>query len=199
MQFIILTVSSVLTLASVIPYILEILRGKTKPRIVSWITWTLLTGIAAAASFADGQVPAAVLATCCTIATASVVLLGYRKGDRSLDKFDIVCMGGVVVGLILWLVFNSPAIAVLAAVTIDLVGALPTIRHSWQKPHEETAITFAVSSLAAGLTLAVAGDWRITAVAYPIYLVAINVIVTTVILLSPHRRLASVDPEPRVL
>lgn len=37
---------------STVPYIIDIIRRRTKPNIVSWFTWTLLTGIALAASIA---------------------------------------------------------------------------------------------------------------------------------------------------
>lgn len=108
----------------------------------------MLTAIASAASFADHQYASAVLTLCATIETAVIAVLGLIKsGDRTLEKFDIYCLGGAIVGLVLWLVFNSPAIAVGASVAIDLVGALPTIRHTWQKPYEETWLTFLLGSV----------------------------------------------------
>jgi hypothetical protein len=48
-----------LTTASVVPYIKDIIHGKTKPRIVSWAIWTVLLGIAAIVSFQERQMASA--------------------------------------------------------------------------------------------------------------------------------------------
>lgn len=199
MQAVLITVSGVLTVLCIIPYVIEILRGKTKPRIVSWFTWTLLTGIACAASFSDGQVAAGVLMACATLATAIVVVLGLKYGDRHFERTDIVCQVAALVGLVLWFVFDSPAVAVIAAVTIDLVGCIPTIKHSWKKPHEETWITFALAGVGGVLTLTATGAWAITAVAYPLYIVLANGVIVAAILRSPHRSTQAGPSELRQL
>jgi hypothetical protein len=179
---ILIVLSGIVMISSAVPYIIEIIRGKTKPRIVSWAIWTLLTSIATAASFVDGQYPAAALSLAVTIQTGSIVVLGLRHGDRKLTRLDVVCVIGAVVGLVLWYVFNSPAIAVLAAVTIDLIGVIPTIHHAWWRPSEETWLTFLMASLSGGLTVLVAGSWRATAIAYPLYLLIINLLIVVVLL-----------------
>lgn len=199
MEIFLVTVSSILTIIAVIPYLIEVVRGTTRPRVVSWFTWSVLTGIACVASFVDGQIPSAVLMLMATIETAMVVVLGFKHGDRKLEKLDIYCLAGAVVGLVLWLVFNSPAIAIIAAITIDLIGSIPTVKHSWQQPHEETWITFALSGLAGGLTLLAVGGWQITAVAYPLYIFGINALLTGLILASPHRKLKGEPAQLREL
>ena len=133
--------SAIVTVVAALPYIIEIVRGRTKPRIVSWFTWSVLTGIACAASFADGQVPAGVLLLAGTFETALIVILGFKHGDRKFERLDMYCLAGAATGLVLWLLFNSPAIAVLATITIDLIGAIPTFKHSWEKPVSYTHLT----------------------------------------------------------
>jgi hypothetical protein len=125
--------SGVVTIVAAVPYLIEIIRGKAKPRIVSWFTWSLLTGIGCAAAFAEGQVASGVLLLCATIEVLLIAVLGFKHGDRKFERFDIVCQIAALAGLLLWFIFNSPAIAVVAAVAIDLVGALPTFKHSWLK------------------------------------------------------------------
>ena len=181
------------------PYIIEIIQGKTKPRLVSWFTWSALTGIAAAASFVDGQIPSGVLMLAATVETVLIVVLGFKHGDRRFERLDIACLIGALICLLLWFIFNSPAIAVLATVTIDLIGALPTIKHSWQKPHEETWIAYALSGIGGGITVLIAGQWTATAIAYPLYILLINIVMTSVILMSPYRKLAGEPAELRKL
>lgn len=194
-----IVLSSVITVTAAIPYIVEILRGKAKPRVASWLTWAVLTGIACAAAFVDGQVPTGVLLLIATIGTALIAILGLKYGDHHFEKLDWWCLAGAGVGLLLWWIFNSPEVAVIAAVTIDLIGAIPTFKHSWLKPHEETWITFALSGLGAGITLAISGEWAITATAYPLYLVVANFALAACILASPNRKLAAEPAELRKL
>lgn len=185
-----IVLSSILTFIGVFPYARDILRGKTKPRVVTWFVWSVLTGIAAIASYVDQQYPAAILAVVATAGTATIVVLGYKNGDRKFERIDFICLAGAGIGLILWWYFNSPAIAIIASITIDFIGAVPTLIHSWKKPHEETWIVFLLSFLGALCTVAVVTDWRVTAIAYPLYLTVINLVFT--VLLVTRRRYAVV-------
>jgi hypothetical protein len=81
------------------------------------------------------------------IETAAVVILGLRYGFVTYTRLTFNCQIAAVVGLILWQIFNSSGIAVFANVSIDLIGALPTFRHSWQKPFEETWSAYALSGV----------------------------------------------------
>lgn len=175
-------ISSLLTVACTLPYIIDVLRQKTKPRIVSWLNWSLLSAIAGAASFSDHQYAAAVLSFSATIETMIVVILGWKYGDRTIAKFDIYCQIAALIGLILWFVFNSPALAVIASVGIDLVATLPTLKHAWEKPYEETTITFALAGMAAVFTVAAAKEARITSLANPIYLIFINFLLAGILI-----------------
>lgn len=176
-----IVISSFLAIINILPYIRDVYRGKSKPRIVSWFTWSLLTAIASAASFSDKQYASAILTLLASLETMAVVVLGWRYGDRRLGVFDVSCQIAAAVGLVLWLIFNSPSIAIIATLSIDIVASLPTIKHAWQKPHEETAITFLLGSLAAVFTVMAATSYRITALAFPIYLIITNFIIALII------------------
>ena len=110
-----------------------------------------------------------------------------------------MCQVGALAGLVLWLVFNSPSVAVIATVTIDAIGVIPTFKHSWLKPHEETWSTFALSSLGGFCTVLAVDQWVVTAVAYPLYIVIANLFLAVVIFWSPHRPLKGEPAELRQL
>jgi hypothetical protein len=157
-----------------LPYIIDIVRGKTRPNIVTWFTWSLLIGIGAAALFASHQTHAALLLTADTIATFAVVLFGLKYGIAKLDKFDGLCQLGAVIGLVLWLIFKSPMIAIVATIAIDFIGTVPTLRHSWFHPEEETSVTFALGVIAAFFTLLSLKEYSVVAWIYPFYLLLSN-------------------------
>jgi hypothetical protein len=177
-----LVLSVVLTVISVIPYLRDIVRGKTKPNLVSWITWTLLTGIATAAAISAGEFVAAFLTGAATMATALIVIFGLNHGYVKFGRFDIVCQLSAIVGIILWQLFDSPAIAVVAAVVIDLIGGLPTVRHIWQKPFEETWQTFGIAALGAGATLLALETYNWVSLPYAIFILVANTVFMSLIL-----------------
>lgn len=170
-----------LSVLSVLPYLRDVMRGKTKPRVVSWLTWTVLTAIATAAALSDKAYASGILTLAGTFATGSVVVAGLKYGDKRFERFDVYCLLGAFVGLVLWLLFGSPEIAIVATVSIDFIGALPTLRHSWQKPHEETETAFIFSSFAAFLTLLAVKEVSITNLTFPLYLTAMNGLIASTI------------------
>lgn len=183
MKTVFIVISSILAIVNVLPYIRDVYKKKTKPRIVSWFNWSLLNAIASAASFSDHQYASAILTLLVSIETLVVVTLAFHYGDRDIGPFDMICQIGAIVGLILWLAFNSPSIAIIATVTIDIIATTPTLRHSWQKPNEETGITFVLGSVAAIFALLAAQGHKVTAIVFPIYLVLINILISMIIYL----------------
>lgn len=177
MKLAFLILASIITIYSVVPYLHDIYKGRTKPNLVSWITWTLLTGIATAAEIAAGEWTAAIFTSAAVLETGSVVLLGlYKRAYVRYARFDIICQLSAIIGIILWQTFDSPAIGVLASVTIDFVGALPTLRHAWKAPHEETWQTFALAGLGGLLAIFALETYNLVSLPYAAYIVLINAV-----------------------
>jgi hypothetical protein len=171
-----------LTIASVLPYLRDIIKGATKPNIVSWITWSLLTGIATAAQISAHEYFAAIFTASATLATTAVVALGVRHGYVKYTMFDVVCQISAIIGIILWQLFDSPTLGVLASVVIDLIGALPTVRHAWQKPGEETWQTFAVASVGGLFGLLALSTFNWITLPYATYILIANIFLTSEII-----------------
>lgn len=178
---ILITLSVIFAVISNIPYIIDIVKGKTKPRVVSWIIWAILSTITMFAAIAERQIPTVILLLVITMVDVPIIILGWKKGNKKVENIDIGCLIGGGVGLALWWVFNSPAIAVIASLSIDMIAALPTILHSWKKPGEETLVSFFLGALKALCTILVLTDWRVTASAFPIYLFTINLAIALII------------------
>lgn len=179
-------ISSVLMLVSAVPYLIGIVNGRTKPRIVSWLVWVILGTITCIATFVDRQYPTAIFLICLVVGPLTVVILGWERGNRKIGRFDIVCLVGAIVGIILWQIFNSPSIVVLAMIVIDIIGGLPTLRHSWNNPSEEQWMTFVLCSLGSFFTLLTVTDWRITAFAWPMFQLIINSVFALIVLVRKH-------------
>lgn len=187
MRTIFLVLSALLSIGSTLPYMLDIIHKRTQPRIVTWINWTILTGIATAASIAAHQQASAVLTGAVTVATGFVVLLSLRHGTWGFSRLDIACQVAALIGFILWLCFDSPLVAIAASVLIDVLVAIPTYKHAWRKPKEETAATYVIATFAALCALAAVQSTHLTGLIYPVYLVFSDGLISGLLYFSPHK------------
>jgi len=185
-------VSSTLTAAAALPYIIDIVRGRARPRIASWSIWAVVQAIGAVSAFSAGQLPAACYTLLCAAGCAAVVFLGWRHGSREFGRLDAVCVtlaaeGVALLAVATWVPRLIPmSWAVAVSVATDFLAYLPTFRHAWLRPGEEPWIPYAMFGAAAGLVLAVA-DFRVmAAVIYPTYLFAADAAMVLMILASPH-------------
>lgn len=175
-------IAGIFAFLGAIPYVMDVIRRKTKPHIVSWFTWTLLLIVATSAAFAAHQTRSALLTLGDTMGTLLVLALGIKHGIAKFNWFDGVCQLGVIIGLVLWLVFDSPAIAITASICVDFIASLPTIKHSWQSPQEETWQAFGLAVVASSLTLLSLNVFKVTSLAFPVYLLLANLALVVVVI-----------------
>jgi hypothetical protein len=180
--------AAILAAASTFQYLLDIVRRKTKPNIVSWLTWTILTTISGSAALAAHEPRTAMLLFGSTFCTLAVVILGIRYGVAKFSLFDIFCQAGAGLGLLFWLLFNSPTIGIVVPVAIDFVAMLPTLHHAWLKPGEETWQTFMIGIIAPILTILSLSHFNLNNLLFPVYLVLADMAIVAVVI-SQRRRL----------
>lgn len=188
---ILVTLSSILMVIAILPYLIEVIKKKTRPRVVTWIIWSVLTFTGFLAAILDKQYSTAILLGLSAVSTLLIVIFGWKLGDKKIERIDKVCLIGAVIGVILWQIFNSAAVAVIAMIVVDLIGGIPTLVHAWKKPNEETWVTFLISTFASFLTLLTISNWKITAFAFPLFLTVMNLLYALVIIIR-RRILAKV-------
>lgn len=181
-------IAAAISLVSAIPYIIDTLKSKTHPNLVSWFTWTLLNGINAAAAWSTGAVQTGIFTTAAGLATGAILIVGIKSGVKRYTAFDLTCQGVALLGVVLWQVTNNPNLAVLINLGADFAGFLPTYRHALKAPHAETWQMFAISAASATLTLVSIQHYTFIALAAPLYIWSANVALTSTILLLRRRQ-----------
>jgi hypothetical protein len=186
----VVAVGALLTVAGTGGYVIETARGSTKPKLVSWFTWTMILAVAAKASLDARQWPSAVLTLACTAECAAVFLLAAlrRDGqDRSVGWLDGACLCGAATGLVFLVALREPSEAVLASVLTDLAAYLPTYWQGWTHPERESWVPYTVCGVGSGLLLLLVSWSTPAAYAYPLYLFAAN-IAAGLLIFSARRR-----------
>ena len=177
------TMGALISAAGSVPYILAVIRGTARPRLVSWGVWAVLAGLMTVSAFIEGAMASAAMTAITFIACATVTILGWQRRTGGINRVDMVCLVGAVLGITSLAIFKSPLIALTVSVAVDIVAFIPTLVHAWTSPYEESLTCFALSAL--GGTLAVlavlVGEISVVALLYPVYSMVFNGLAALVI------------------
>lgn len=175
-------IAAIVSFSGILPYIRDINKGKTHPNMVSWITWCLLNTINTVAALSTGAIQTALLSGASALATGWVTVLSLRHGVKKYTPFDIICQTLAIIGIIAWRFTGQPDLAVLIAVSVDLVAALPTWRHAWIAPYAETWHGFAMAGGAAFVTLFTITNYTFVSLAFPLLVITNCSVLVSIIL-----------------
>lgn len=178
--------SAVLMIGAYVPYIAGTLKGTSKPVRATWILWASLDVLLAIAMYKEGKLNMQIVGAC--IGALSVAALSLRYGKRGWSTLDIVCLAGGMIGIVLWLVNNDPVQAIVTAVIVMFIGAVPTFASAWEKWSRENKWSWLMaflSCLAILPTLPPFEDWNVAAVAQPLVFTTIETIMMFLVWVRP--------------
>lgn len=164
------------------PYIIDTIRGKTKPHLYSWLIWTLVTGIIFVGQLIDGAGPGAWATGATTLIDLVIFILAVRQRAAAITLFDKICLASAFIALPLWYFTDSLVLSVALLVTIEIAGFLPTIAKSIKFPGQETFITYPVSALRCLLSLFALTNFTFITAAYPMVILIICIVMTIILL-----------------
>jgi hypothetical protein len=180
-------IAGLVAIVAMLPYIRDIIRGKTRPNVVTWFTWSLLNLITAAAAFSGHAMQTAIFAGATGLCTLTITILGLKKGIKKYTKSDYICQALAICSILAWQLSNTPALAVVFTITASFIGSVPTIRHAWLEPHEETWQFFAIDGFAALLACLSVESANFLSIAFPLY-IALDDSLITLILVSRRNK-----------
>lgn len=157
-----------------LPYLKETIKGTVRPRIASWATWSLVTGIATVAALSEGAYTSAFLTGLATVVELSILIMALRKGDYDYNWVDGVSQAISVTGVIAWLLSNDATYAIIFNIIADFFGAVPTFYHSWISPHDESWKPFILSGLGASISFLAVTELSFVTAGFPIYLALVG-------------------------
>ncbi|PZO85412.1 MAG: hypothetical protein DI626_07485 [Micavibrio aeruginosavorus] len=167
---------------SYIPYLLTILKGRTKPHAFSWLIWGILTAIAFAAQITGGGGVGAWVTGFTAATSLIIVALALFKGEKNVTKSDWLTFVTALLAIPLWYFTKNPLNAVILITIIDALAFYPTFRKSWHRPYEENAFTFTLSGIKFIFATLALETLNITTSLYPLSLVFMNGVFVIMIL-----------------
>ena len=187
--------------ASAVYYVIDVLRGGTRPQRTSWGVWALVGILGVASSGAGGAGPGMYAAAVDAVACAATFLLSLlpRYGKPAVRRVDPYLGLAAGAGVVLWQFGPlSDAGAAICAVMCAAVGLWPTLREARYRPDLESRLSWSTDVLGNGLCLAAVGTASVAALVYPIFLVLAAAAMTAVLVTAPTRPSPSGDPSRQV-
>lgn len=169
-----------------IPYYRDIFRGTTKPHPFTWLGFAILNGITFIVQVVMGGGPGAWVTGITTIATFGIAALSFARGEKNITRFDWICFGGALAGIVLWKLTSNPLWAVVIVTIADLLAFAPTYRKAFLRPYQETATLYMMSVFKYGISLFALTNFNLTTTFFPIAIVLANLAI--VILLTARRQ-----------
>ncbi len=147
-------IAGVVSFSAYIIYIVSTFRGKTKPSRSTWWILTFVGILIFASSYSldakeNTWIQLSYILGPLIIAIQSLSpKYGYKTGLLMIDK---VCLFGALVCVAIWIIFNSPFVALLGAIVVDFIGLIPTIKKSYFEPKQEDPVAWSFEMLASGI------------------------------------------------
>lgn len=161
-------IAVVLSIVAYVPYFHDIIKGKTKPHVYTWFVWGFITCIIFALQIKGGGGIGAYVTLLAGIFSFVVFLLGLRFGDKDITISDTVFFIFALIATFLWLFAKQPVLSVVLLVLIDLLGFIPTVRKTWNKPFSETLFTWKLNAFRHGLSIFALLQYNILTFIYPV-------------------------------
>ncbi len=168
------TITVILAFIGYVPYIRDTFLGKTKPHVISWFLWTIVSFLAFALQWSKGAGAGSYANFAMGVICLLIFILSLKNGSKQIKPVDIVSFILAGFSIYLWQIVSLPTLAITLVVLIDLFSFIPTFVKSWAKPREETLSTWLLSTLRQALILLSLGEINYVTVIFPLYAFTIN-------------------------
>jgi len=181
--------SGVIQVIAVVPYIVSMFRGTTRPNIVTQILWTTLQTIALLAQFSAGASWSVIILIVLTFNTAIVtVLCFFGYGYKKYGPLDFICFGLAILAIILWQVTKEPMVALALSIVADALASLPMIVKTYREPRSEPVFPWLITILASFLAAISTTKLDFANLAFPVYMIFIDGTVTYLAFFGRRRK-----------
>jgi hypothetical protein len=166
--------SGIIVLLGGPPYLIDILKGRTKPERTTWFIWTVLGVIAFGSQVKLGAHWSLVFAGLNAAGNLAVFLLSLKFGIGGWKRIDIVALCIACAGLLLSFITEAPLVALLGVIVADFAGTVPTLYKTFLLPSSETTFTWFALGTSSFLAIFSVGSSKFSLLLYPIYMMFAN-------------------------
>ena len=164
-------------------YIKNIIRGHTKPNLVSWFIWMLPPFIGVFFQLKAGaglSILPVFMAGFGPLIIIMAVLL-TKNAIWKISTFDIYCGIFALLALVIYIFTRNLGISILFAIASDALAFIPTYIKTWRFPESESVHGYFWTMLSNIVALLIIKNWTFTIYSFSMYLVIANVIMLCIL------------------
>jgi hypothetical protein len=162
-------IATVIAVTAYIPYLLAMLKGKSKPHLYTWIGYFLVTIMVAIIQYMGGAGIGAIPITLSAIVNAVILFYCFKLGTRDIVLIDKVCLAVSVIGIVAFAALNSRPLISLAIVTVaEVISFVPTFRKTRNDPYSESLPSYYLSLAKLVLIVVSLHTYDLLTISYPI-------------------------------
>lgn len=156
---------SILALLTYFPLWKQIVSGKAKQNLLTWVLWGVLdTVVAATIIVQGGSFLLPVTYGMGSIVTAFFIL---KSGNKTTwTWFETMVATLTIASMVIWY-FSGSKIATVASTTAMLIAGIPQLIDAWKKPQDMPFLAYISYSIANCLSVAGGKSWAIEERFYP--------------------------------
>jgi len=175
------TLSVICVLVSLTPYLIDVLKHKTKPHIYTWLIWSVTQGSAAVGIWYGNGGWGALELGIGAVYIFIIFLLSFKFGSKNITKFDTLVLFLAFITVYVWLGTKDALLVVIMVSIIDTLGYIPTIRKSYYEPYTETLHAWFTGALASVFAFLALDTYTPLTTTYLITIFLCNIVVASVI------------------
>jgi hypothetical protein len=112
------------------------------------------------------------------VANFGICIASLFYGARSIKPMDWVYLAGALAGLVSWLIAGDPLLAIVLVTATNSLAFGPTFRKSYERPHEETGLTYLLSAVKWALACTALESISVTTALFPLSSFVLNAALT---------------------
>jgi hypothetical protein len=140
--------STALAVYCIIPYILAILKGKTKPHQLSWLVFVIMGGIVFFSQYFSGGRESVLISLIFFVGSFIVFLLSLKRGVRDTSRWDKVLFLFALSTIFVWFLTRSNEVAIWLTLLIDVFATSMIILKVKSEPHSEDPYPWMLATIA---------------------------------------------------
>jgi hypothetical protein len=134
-----------MALLQVIPYVVSILRGHTKPERTTYFIWLILNVVTTTSYIALGARTTIWTGIAYSFTAFIIFALSIKYGMGGFSTFDIVCFLLAMAGISIWLITKNTLLTFYFSTFVSFIAYLPTIKKVYFLPATENTLSWVMT------------------------------------------------------
>ena len=179
-------ISPVVSGMGYIPYIVSILKGKTKPHPFSWFVWSLLGGLVLFFYYSVGARDTLPLAVLNFVGPIVILFFSLGHWEGGFSKFDYNCLVLSIAAVIFYVLYHNASLSLSISLFADFLAFLPTFRKSYYDFTSEDVLTWLFFFVGNLFSILAISRWSYSIALFPVYMAVMNGVNFSILYLRTH-------------